>query len=155
MQITIDQLLQLLMARLDSLEMSIEDLKFRINISLRILRKNNLLNEENVKEAVKEEFELLNQLSEEEIELEEERIDSVTKSIVNWVDNDVNYFKKQYADFEEKLKKFFEEEDSSNISIAPPELLKQLENLNDINLKRIRNNLKVSQTREAFIFFRF
>lgn len=136
MQITIDQLLQLLMARLDSLEMSIEDLKFRINISLRILRKNNLLNEENVKEAVKEEFELLNQLSEEEIELEEERIDSVTKSIVNWVDNDVNYFKKQYADFEEKLKKFFEEEDSSNISIAPPELLKQLENLNDINLKK-------------------
>lgn len=106
MQITIDQLLQLLMARLDSLEMSIEDLKFRINISLRILRKNNLLNEENVKEAVKEEFELLNQLSEEEIELEEERIESVTKSIVNWVDNDVNYFKKQYADFEEKLRKF-------------------------------------------------
>ncbi len=136
MQITIDQLLQLLMARLDSLEMSIEDLKFRINISLRILRKNNLLNEENVKEAVKEEFELLNQLSEEEIELEEERIESVTKSIVNWVDNDVNYFKKQYADFEEKLRKFFEEEDSSNISIAPPELLKQLENLNDINLKK-------------------
>ncbi|HOB15852.1 MAG TPA: hypothetical protein PK894_04750 [Defluviitoga sp.] len=136
MQITIDQLLQLLMARLDSLEMSIEDLKFRINISLRILRKNNLLNEENVKEAVKEEFELLNQLSEEEIELEEERIESVTKSIVNWVDNDVNYFKKQYAVFEEKLRKFFEEEDSSNISIAPPELLKQLENLNDINLKK-------------------
>jgi len=41
MQISLDQLLQVLMARLDSLEMSLEDLKFRTDVALRILRKNN------------------------------------------------------------------------------------------------------------------
>jgi len=140
MQISLDQLLQVLMARLDSLEMSLEDLKFRTDVALRILRKNNLLDEDNVKEAVKEEFVLLNQLSDEKEEIDEEKIESITKGIINWVDNDVNYFKKQYADFQEKLRQFLEEEDKSNISIASPELLKQLESLKGENPKKNKNN---------------
>ncbi len=93
MQISLDQLLQVLMARLDSLEMSLEDLKFRTDVALRILRKNNLLDEDKVKEAVKEEFVLLNQLSDEKEEINEEKIESITKGIINWVDNDVDYLK--------------------------------------------------------------
>ncbi len=140
MQISLDQLLQVLMARLDSLEMSLEDLKFRTDVALRILRKNNLLDEDNVKEAVKEEFVLLNQLSDEKEEIDEEKIEGITKEIINWVDNDVNYFKRQYADFQEKLRQFLEEEDKSNISVASPELLKQLESLRGENPKKNKNN---------------
>lgn len=140
MQISLDQLLQVLMARLDSLEMSLEDLKFRTDVALRILKKNNLLDEDNVKEAVKEEFVLLNQLSDEKEEIDEEKIEGITKGIINWVDNDVNYFKKQYADFQEKLRQFLEEEDKSNISVASPELLKQLESLKGENPKKNKNN---------------
>ncbi|HHV02020.1 MAG TPA: hypothetical protein GXX68_07590 [Defluviitoga tunisiensis] len=140
MQISLDQLLQVLMARLDSLEMSLEDLKFRTDVALRILRKNNLLDEDKVKEAVKEEFVLLNQLSDEKEEINEEKIESITKGIINWVDNDVDYFKRQYADFQEKLRQFLEEEDKSNISVASPELLKQLESLKGENPKKNKNN---------------
>ncbi|CEP78906.1 MAG: hypothetical protein WBH84_05525 [Defluviitoga tunisiensis] len=140
MQISLDQLLQVLMARLDSLEMSLEDLKFRTDVALRILRKNNLLDEDKVKEAVKEEFVLLNQLSDEKEEIDEEKIESITKGIINWVDNDVDYFKRQYADFQEKLRQFLEEEDKSNISVASPELLKQLESLKGENPKKNKNN---------------
>jgi hypothetical protein len=139
MQISLDQLLQVLMARLDSLEMSLEDLKFRTDVALRILRKNNLLDEDKVKEAVKEEFVLLNQLSDEKEEIDEEKIESITKGIINWVDNDVDYFKRQYADFQEKLRQFLEE-DKSNISVASPELLKQLESLKGENPKKNKNN---------------
>lgn len=140
MQITLDELLQVIMARLDSLEMSIEDLKFRTDVALRVLRKNNLLDEDNIKEAVKEELELLNQLSEEKEEIDEEKINAVTKGIINWVDNDVDYFKRQYANFQEKLRQFLEEEDKGNISVASPELLKQLESLKGENSKKNKNN---------------
>lgn len=130
MQISLDQLLQILMARLESLEVSMEDLKFRTNVALRLLRKNDILTEENVKEAVKEEFEALNELSEEEVEITEERIDSVTEGIVNWVDNNLDTLKKRLEDYQEKLKQLMEEEEkSNNISIASPELLKELERI--------------------------
>ena len=92
------------------------------------------------KRQVKEEFVLLNQLSDEKEEIDEEKIESITKGIINWVDNDVDYFKRQYADFQEKLRQFLEEEDKSNISVASPELLKQLESLKGENPKKNKNN---------------
>jgi protein subunit release factor A len=136
MQVSLDQLLQMLMARLESLEMSVEDLKFRTNISLRMLRKNDDLDLEKVKQVVKEELEALNQLSEEEMDISEDRVDEIAKGIVQWVDNDLEELKDRLSDYQEKLKQLLEEEEAGkNISIASPELLKQLEKT---NLNKIR-----------------
>jgi hypothetical protein len=57
MQISIEQIIQVIMAKLENIELSLEDIKFRSNVAVRILRDNDMLNQEDVEKAVKEEFE--------------------------------------------------------------------------------------------------
>ncbi|MDK2906433.1 hypothetical protein X927_05985 [Petrotoga mexicana DSM 14811] len=128
MQVSLDQLLQALMVRLESLEVSIEDLKFRTNVALRLIKKNDLLDEDKVKESVKEEVSALNELSEDKMDLSDERIEEISKGIIQWIDNDLESLKKRMAEYQEKMKQLLEQEDAAgNISIASPELLNQLE----------------------------
>ncbi|WP_103927520.1 hypothetical protein [Petrotoga sp. SL27] len=128
MQVSLDQLLQALMVRLESLEISIEDLKFRTNVALRLIKKNDLVDEDKVKESVKEELNALNELSEDKMDLSDERIEEISKGIIQWIDNDLDSLKKRMADYQEKMKQLLEQEEAAgNISIAPPELLNQLE----------------------------
>jgi hypothetical protein len=128
MQVSLDQLLQALMVRLESLEVSIEDLKFRTNVALRLIKKNDLLDEDKVKESVKEELSALNELSEDKMDLSDERIEEISKGIIQWIDNDLESLKKRMAEYQEKMKQLLEQEEAAgNISIASPELLNQLE----------------------------
>ena len=128
MQVSLDQLLQALMIRLESLEISLEDLKFRTNVALRLIKKNDLLDEDKVKESVKEELSALNELSEDKMDLSDERIEEISKGIIQWIDNDLDSLRKRMADYQEKMKQLLEEEEAAgNISIASPELLNQLE----------------------------
>jgi len=128
MQVSLDQLLQALMVRLESLEISLEDLKFRTNVALRLIKKNDLLDEDKVKESVKEELSALNELSEDQMDLSDERIKEISKGIIQWIDNDLDSLKKRMADYQEKMRQLLEQEEAvGNISIAPPELLNQLE----------------------------
>ncbi|POZ92198.1 hypothetical protein [Petrotoga halophila] len=128
MQVSLDQLLQALMARMESLEISIEDLKFRTNVALRLIKKNDLLDEDKVKESVKEELSALNELSEDKMDLSDERIEEISKGIIQWIDNDLESLKKRMAEYQEKMKQLLEQEEAAgNISIASPELLNQLE----------------------------
>ncbi|ABX32091.1 hypothetical protein Pmob_1387 [Petrotoga mobilis SJ95] len=128
MQVSLDQLLQALMIRLESLEISLEDLKFRTNVALRLIKKNDLLDEDKVKESVKEELSALNELSEDKMDLSDERIEEISKGIVQWIDNDLDSLRERMADYQEKMKQLLEQEEAEgNISIAPPELLNQLE----------------------------
>ncbi|PNR96942.1 hypothetical protein [Petrotoga olearia] len=128
MQVSLDQLLQALMVRLESLEISLEDLKFRTNVALRLIKKNDLLDEDKVKESVKEELSALNELSEDQMDLSDERIEEISKGIIQWIDNDLDSLKKRMADYQEKMRQLLEQEEAvGNISIAPPELLNQLE----------------------------
>lgn len=128
MQVSLDQLLQALMIRLESLEISLEDLKFRTNVALRLIKKNDLLDEDKVKESVKEELSALNELSEDKMDLSDERIEEISRGITQWIDNDLDSLRERMADYQEKMKQLLEQEEAEgNISIAPPELLNQLE----------------------------
>jgi hypothetical protein len=86
------------------------------------------LDEDKVKESVKEELSALNELSEDKMDLSDERIEEISKGIIQWIDNDLDSLRKRMADYQEKMKQLLEEEEAAgNISIAPPELLNQLE----------------------------
>lgn len=131
MQVNLEQIINVIMGKLETLEMSLEDVKFRTNIALRVLRKNDLLKEEVINEAVKDEFKaLLEMEGNTEIELPEEKISEVSKGIINWVDNDLTEMKNKMKEYEEKMKEMLEKENGPDISIAPPELLNQLDGMN-------------------------
>ncbi|BBE31292.1 hypothetical protein OSSY52_14330 [Tepiditoga spiralis] len=131
MQVNLEQIINVIMGKLETLEMSLEDVKFRTNIALRVLRKNDLLKEEIINEAVKDEFKaLLEMEGNSEIDLPEEKITEVSKGILNWVDNDLIEMKNKMKEYEEKMREMLEKENGPDISIAPPELLNQLDGMN-------------------------
>ncbi|MBM7559794.1 hypothetical protein [Marinitoga litoralis] len=133
MQVSIDQIINVIMAKLEGLEMSVEDLKFRTNIALRVLYKNNLLTEDNLVEAIKDEFKAHTELEGKGLELPEEKAKEMSKDILNWIKIDLEEMKKKMKEYEEELKKILQQADSPDISIASPDLLNQLDQMKKNN----------------------
>jgi gas vesicle protein len=130
MQIGLDQIIQVIMQRLEGIEMSVEDIKFRTNIALRLLRKNDLMQDEDLETAVKNEYTALTELESEEIEMNEEQIKQISKGILQWVDNDLEEMKEKIRDYHEKMKEMMEKENNkSDISVAPADLINRLDGM--------------------------
>ncbi|MCD6545421.1 MAG: hypothetical protein J7K69_02035 [Thermotogae bacterium] len=132
MQVTLDQLLSVFMARLESLETMLEDLKLRENITLRLLSKKLVVSKEDIQEAVKEEFNVMKKAgmieSNEEAISESER--TMAEELYKWIDGDVDDLRKQIEEYKKKLKEAIEKEQKGKvIDVAPPDLLQRLEQL--------------------------
>jgi histidinol dehydrogenase len=112
MQISIEQIIQVIMAKLENIELSLEDIKFRSNVAVRILRDNDMLNQEDVEKAVKEEFEALKELDEEREEVSQEQIKQVSKGIIQWADNDLDEMKDRIKNYQEQMKEMMDKENS-------------------------------------------
>jgi membrane peptidoglycan carboxypeptidase len=133
MQVSLDQLINVIMAKLEGLEMSLEDLKFRTNIALRVLYKNELLTEDNLVEAIKDEFKANTELEGKAIELPDEKAKEMSKDILNWIKIDLEEMKKKMKEYEEQLKQLMQQADTPDISVAPPDLLNQLDQMKKSN----------------------
>ena len=137
MQISIEQIIQVIMAKLENIELSLEDIKFRSNVAVRILRDNDMLNQEDVEKAVKEEFEALKELDEEREEVSREQIKQVSKGIIQWADNDLDEMKDRIKNYQEQMKEMMDKENSkADISVAPSNFIDQL----DSNKKKGKGN---------------
>ncbi|WGS64489.1 hypothetical protein [Marinitoga aeolica] len=135
MQVSLDQLINVIMAKLEGLEMSLEDLKFRTNIALRVLYKNELLTEDNLVEAIKDEFKANTELEGKAIELPDEKAKEMSKDILNWIKIDLEEMKKKMKEYEEQLKQLMQQAEAPDISVAPPDLLNQLDQMKKTNNK--------------------
>ncbi|WP_129409548.1 hypothetical protein [Marinitoga lauensis] len=135
MQVSLDQLINVIMAKLEGLEMSVEDLKFRTNIALRVLYKSELLTEENLIEAIKDEFKAHTELEGKGVELPEEKAKEMSKDILNWIKIDLEEMKKKMKEYEEQLKQLMQQAETPDISVAPPDLLNQLDQMKKTNNK--------------------
>lgn len=133
MQVSLDQLINVIMAKLEGLEMSLEDLKFRTNIALRVLYKNELLTEDNLVEAIKDEFKANTELEGKAIDLPDEKAKEMSKDILNWIKIDLEEMKKKMKEYEEQLKQLMQQADTPDISVAPPDLLNQLDQMKKSN----------------------
>ncbi|MDN5342292.1 hypothetical protein OF820_01810 [Oceanotoga sp. DSM 15011] len=141
MQISLEQIIQIIMAKLDNIELSMEDMKFRTNVALRILREEGLLTQDRINKAIKDEFEANNILEDNDQEIEEEKIEEISKGILNWVDNDLEEMKNKIKDYQDKMKKMMDEEEKNNISVAPADLLNRLDSMNNNNKKGKSGNI--------------
>lgn len=139
MQVSIEQIINIIMAKLETVEMTIEDLKFKNNIALRLLRENNLLTEDNLKKAVKDEYNTMLELESKEngenIEITDEQIDGVVKNIIQWVDNDLEDMKKKINDYQKKMEEMMKNQQGPDISVAPANLINHLDEVNKKNNK--------------------
>jgi len=128
-QITLDEFLNLLVARLDSLEVAVDDLKLRTNVLARLLKAKAEFDKSDVESAVKEEFEVMKSAGMIS-EYKKEEVVGYSKQLWNWLNGDVKELREALEKYREKLEKIAQQAKSkTNIDIASPDLITRLDQL--------------------------
>ncbi|OAA31293.1 hypothetical protein AT15_07290 [Kosmotoga arenicorallina S304] len=128
MQISLEQILSVLMSKVEALEAAMDDLRLRNNIILRLIKRSGEIDKETIQEAVMEELEVSKKagLIEEERETSS-TVASLTDSIYNWLTGDVEEIKAKMDEYRKKMEEIMKEQESKVIDVAPPDFVKRLE----------------------------
>ena len=129
MQISLDEVLSMLLARVDSLAMNDENNKTKFNVIARVLYKKGLLTDQEVLESVQEEHRMLKELGLIASEPPAEMAQAIADSLLQWIKGDVAGLKKSMEDYEKKLQEYAREEAAKKpkIEVAGANVLNQLD----------------------------
>jgi hypothetical protein len=129
MQIGLDELLSMLLARVDGLALEAENQKSRFNIMFRVLYKKGLISDQDVLDSVKEEHRMLKDLGMIEALPAPEVLESTAKSLLLWVKGDSAAIKKTMEDYERRMSDAMAKQQKPRIDVAPAAVLGQLDRL--------------------------
>lgn len=129
-QISLEEVLSMLLSRVELLSVNEENSKTRFNVLARALYKKGILNDEDILSAVKDEYKMLKELGLIGEEPAEEVTQALADSILQWIKGDVEAIKKSMEEYEKRLREYSTQETSrSNITVAPSSVLQQLDKL--------------------------
>ncbi|EFC91796.1 hypothetical protein Dpep_1772 [Dethiosulfovibrio peptidovorans DSM 11002] len=129
-QISLDEILSVVLSRMDGLAASEENLKSKFNIMGRVLYRKGLLSDQDVIDAIKEEHRLLVELGALKEEPDEEMVQAIADSMLQWLKGDVEAIKESMKVYEEKMRQAIaKEERKPRIDVAPSSALKQLDQM--------------------------
>lgn len=112
MQISLDEVLSMLISRVDSLSMANENMKSHANIVARALYKKGFLTDEDIIASIKDENQLMQRLGALKELPDEESVKTVADSILQWIKCDDAGIKKSLQDYKEKMEAMIKEEQS-------------------------------------------
>ena len=129
MQISLEEVISMLLQRVDALSANDENSKTKSNIIYRVLYKKGIITEADIMESVKEEYHMLKELGVIQDEPKEDMCQTITDGILQWIRNDVEGIKKSMADYEKKLKDYAREEAAKKpkIEVAGANVLNELD----------------------------
>jgi len=117
MQISFDELISMMMSRMDGLAANQENMKSRYNILGRVLYKKGILTDEDILDSIREEHRILKELGMIEAIPGDEELQPLADSILQWIRGDVEDIKKTIKEYEEKINAA-QQERQSKIDIA-------------------------------------
>jgi predicted phage tail protein len=129
MDMSLEELMNMLISRLEGLSASVEDLRFRINIIGSALTDQDVIKKEDIRAAVRKQLNIMKYLGSAD-NVDFNTVEGLTESIMNWFDGDMSAIKAEYEQYkkimeeaEEKIKK-----EGQRIEIAGPGSLGDLKN---------------------------
>ena len=130
MQISLEDVISMLLQRVESLSANDENCKTKSNIIYRALYKKGLITEEDILASVKEEYHMLKELGVVKEEPKEDMYQTITDGILQWIKCDVAGIKKSMTDYEQKLKEYAKAEAAKKpkIEVAGANVLNELDN---------------------------
>jgi hypothetical protein len=132
MQISLDEVLSMLLARVDSLAFNDENLKTKFNILARAMYRKGLITDDDVIESIREEHRILMDLGVIQEMPTEDVIQTVAEGILQWIKGDVEAIKKAMDDYEKKLQELSKQQQAKpKIDVASPAVLQQLDKLSN------------------------
>ena len=130
MQISLDEVLSMLLSRVDAMTMANENLKSKFNILARALYKKGLLNDDDILQSVKDEHQLLVDLGAIKSMPDEATLKSIADNVTQWVKNDAEAIKKSMMEYEAKVKAMIEEEEKKpRLDVASAADLQRLDRM--------------------------
>ena len=128
-QIGLDQLLSMLMARVDNLDMDSENQKSRFNIMFRILYKKGAISDKDVLNSVREEYQMLKELGMVDEMPSEAALESAAKSLLLWIKGDTEPIKKTMEEYKKRVADAMAKQSKPKIDVAPAAILGQLDRM--------------------------
>ncbi len=130
MQISLEEVITMLLSRVESLAMNDENNKTKFNIAMRVLYKKGLITEQEIVDSVKEEHRMLKELGLIPEEPGEDVVSAVAENILQWIRGDVPAIKKTMEEYEKKIQEYAREhERKSSLTVASSDVLQQLDRL--------------------------
>ena len=129
MQISLDELLSMLLARMDGVTLDSENQKSRFNIMFRVLYKKGLISDQDILDSVKEEHRVLKDLGMIEELPSPEALESVADGLLLWIKGDAAAIKKTMEDYEKRVSETMAKQQKSKIDVAPAAVLSQLDRI--------------------------
>ena len=130
MQISLDEVLSMLLSRVDAMTMANENMKSKFNILARALYKKGLLNDDDILQSVKDEHQLLVDLGAIKSMPDDATLKSIADNVTQWVKNDAEAIKKSMMEYEAKVKAMIEEEEKKpRLDVASAADLQRLDRM--------------------------
>ena len=130
MQLGLDELITMLLARMDGLSMEDENIKSRFNIVARVLYKKGILTDQDIMESVKDEHKILKEIGLIEKEPDQASVEAIANSITLWLKGDSYTIRKSMEEYERKLQEAMaKQQQKSILDVAPAAALQQLDRM--------------------------
>jgi len=128
-QIGLDQLLSMLLARVDNLDMDSENQKSRFNIMFRTLYKKGVISDKDVLDSVRDEHRMLKELGMIDEMPSDAALENVANSLLLWIKGDSGPIKKTMEEYKKRVADAMAKQAKPKIDVAPAAVLGQLNRL--------------------------
>ncbi len=125
LEISMEQVLNVLMSRMESINAGMEDLRFRMNVMGTALVDSGKLTEEDVKSAVRKQLNVMKYIDAVE-RVDESSVEQLTTGIMNWFNCDMSAIKAELEMYEKMMKEATEKmqaQQSSKIEVPGSEIV--------------------------------
>ena len=130
MQLGLDELISMLLTRMDAMSMEDENIKSRFNILARVLYKKGVINDQDIIESVKDEHEILKEIGLIEKEPDSSTVEAIANSITLWLKGDSATIRKGIEEYERKVQEAVaRQQQKTKLDVAPAAALQQLDRL--------------------------
>ena len=137
MQISLDELLGMLVSHTQELALENENIKNKFNIMSRILYKKGIFNENDALDAIRDENNMLLELGMIKAMPDEKTLRNAADNLMLWIKGDTQAIKRSLEEMQKKIQEEEAKQNSPRIETAPAGVLDQLDRLNSNNNKKL------------------
>ena len=137
MQIGLDELLGMLVSRVEELALDNENQKSRFNIMFRMLYKKGLFNEADALDAIREENKILLELGLIKAMPDEKTIKAAADNLMLWIKGDTKEIKHTMDELQKRIQEEQSKQNAPRIETAPAGVLNELDRLGGNTNKKL------------------
>ena len=137
MQIGLDELLTMLVSRVEEITLDTENQKSRFNIMFRMLYKKGLFNENDALEAIRDENKILLELGMIKAMPDDATLKAAASNLMLWIKGDAKAIKASMEELQKRLQQEAEKQRAPKIETAPAGVLNELDRLGGGNTKKL------------------